>query len=180
MNSCSKVNDDGYTSCGAFSKVVTVYRDFDPGKPYFIRNSWNNLVDRHPGLVDLRRSAGHRSTATACGTTTRSSSSSGSAPRRFEGPFRIRSAHSNLYLTVTIASTAANATITQQPSKSGDEQRFYMTAVHGNTYLIDNVKSHMLLGNNGNGAAGAPVLQTAPWNGNGTTARQSWRLELSH
>jgi hypothetical protein len=53
-----------------------------------------------------------------------------------------------------------------------------MTAVYGNTYIIDNVKSHMLLGNNGNGAAGAPVLQTPPWNGSYNNT-QSWRLELS-
>jgi hypothetical protein len=175
QNSCSKVND-GYTSCAGFSRVVTVFRDFDPGKPYFIRNTQTNLA------MDISGSSTSAGTPLLTYNYTNKSNQKFFFERvgtgRYEGPYRIRAMHSNLYLTATGGSTAANSGISQQPSTGGDEQRWYMTAVYGSTYIIENVKSRLLIGNNGNFAPGAPAVQTPTWNGS-YNPTQSWRLALS-
>jgi hypothetical protein len=166
---------DGYTNCAGFTKVITVYRDFDPGRGYKIRNLASGFVmdvlnwSKAPGAPITLYTSNPNGGSNQVFSIERVNSSTPS------GHYRLRNKNSGLYMAVKGGSTAANAAITQEALSSGQEQLWNLIQVHAGQYILENVKSRLLLNSNGSRALNAPVVQ----NGRGFyTDSQMWKLQL--
>lgn len=172
---CSK-EADGYTNCAGYTRVVTVYRDFDYGRGYKIFNQANGLV----------MEATEWSKAVGAPINFYTSNPNGGSNQVFmfirsnsdsiTGMYRLQNKNSGLYLSMQNASTAANTRVVQDSLQYGRyEQLWRMIPVSGGTYVIQNVKSGLYLNSNGAAHLGAPVVQSGT---GGYSTAQMWKLEL--
>jgi len=165
---------EAYSGCGSWgNNVVTVFRDFDPNVPYTICNpttklcldvlNWstsaNGVIDPWPATAGQNQKFFFE----------RVNAVSDS------GQYRIRSAQSNLYLTMKGASTKSGGALIQWPYEGTTNQLWYMTQVVEGSYNLVNVNSGMQL-TVGGIAQGGQVIQIP---GGGYSNTEMFKLTLS-
>jgi len=173
QNNCSAASNDAFGTCGSFTKVVTVFRDFDPYNPYTICNKLNGMC------LTVHNSS------TSAGALIDVAPPSGSSNQKFyltranvtdhDGNYLVRSKSSNLYLDVIGGVTTSGAGLNQWVSNGGNNQLWNFIQVTDSHHLFENQRSQLLV-NATNLSSGQNVVQKGSGSyGDG----QMWKLTLS-
>jgi hypothetical protein len=173
-DNCSS-NADGYTSCSQYTKPVTVYRDLDPGVPYRICET-----DYPVSCLEVYLDQ------TASGASIRIGQRADKTRQKFyfervssgshDGAYRIKSALSGKYISISGSSTAVGAGLIQETSStSGTQQRWNLREIVHGSYVVENQRSGLWIDDR-NAPLGTQVCQTGGGSAYGAT--QEWKLTL--